>query len=206
VAGAVYGREIEMIDRKMAKYDQESVEYKKLARQKAELEYKQAIMNKAFALTQSIVNTALGVTAALAIQNYIGAALIGIAGAAESAKIALEPLPEIPSFAKGTSDFQGGLARFGEAGRELAITPNNDLIWQIRKLLRNFHDITKILNNARTEHILSDLNYTNSVNNKPITDLLEENNYLTKKLLTKGTKNIIFVNVKNDYRNKLKYN
>lgn len=71
-------------------------------------------------IAKVIINTAVGVTDALSQENYIGAVLIGAAGAVELAAILAEP---IPSYAKGAGVngrplHAGGMAIFGEAGAE----------------------------------------------------------------------------------------
>ena len=204
VSDAIYGREIELIDRKMAKYDQESIQYKALAREKAELEYKQAILNKALAVAASIINTAVGVTAALAVQNYVGAVLTGIKGLAETTAIIAQPLPEIPSFRKGTDDFKGGPARFGEAGREIVELPTGQMILANREIIANLPEHTKIHNNLKTEQILRNMNGQVVLKATKLEALMEQNNKLMVQLIKKPTKNNIFVIQKQSYLEKYK--
>jgi len=204
VSDAIYGREIELIDRKMSKYDQESIQYKVLAREKAELEYKQAVLNKALAITTSIINTSVGVTAALADQNYVGAVLIGIKGLAETTAIIAQPLPEIPSFKKGTDDFQGGTARFGEAGREIIELPTGQMLLANREIVANLPEHTKIHNNMKTEQILRNMNGQVVLRATKLESLMEQNNNLIAQLIKKPTKNNIFVIQKQSYLEKYK--
>jgi len=72
---------------KLQGLDKESKAYKDIAR-------KQFNINKALQATQVIVNTAAGVAAALAIQNYPGAAATAISGAAGLVKIAATKFDE----------------------------------------------------------------------------------------------------------------
>lgn len=74
---------------------------KKLAYEKAVIQRKQAVADKAAALFDIAINTAVGVSKTW--PNLILAAIIGGLGLAEAATVAAKPLPEIPSFAGGGS-------------------------------------------------------------------------------------------------------
>lgn len=75
--------------------EQEIKVQKQLEKEKAKLEQEAKERNKAFAIINSIINTALAVTSALATPpapNIVGAVLAGVLGAAQTALIAAQPL------------------------------------------------------------------------------------------------------------------
>lgn len=74
---------------------------KKLAHDKAVIQRKQAVADKASALFDIAVNTSVAISKAL--PNIILAGVIGGLGLAQAAAVASKPLPEIPSFAGGGS-------------------------------------------------------------------------------------------------------
>jgi len=75
-----------------------------LANKQAEIEYKQAKADKASKLFSAIGATAVGVASALSVAPPLGialAAIVGALGAVQIATIAAQPLPEMPSYARG---------------------------------------------------------------------------------------------------------
>ncbi|MBC7847272.1 MAG: hypothetical protein H7Y10_12345 [Flavobacterium sp.] len=89
----------EVYNAKVAKIDAD------IARKKAEIEYKQAKRQKAMAIVNAIVNTAVGIMQAYAqlgpIGGTIAAVLIGAMGALEVATISKQPLPDKSGFYDG---------------------------------------------------------------------------------------------------------
>ncbi|MGV4536885.1 hypothetical protein, partial [Ornithobacterium rhinotracheale] len=85
-------------------------------KRRAEMEYRQAKYEKQNALIASIINTALGVSAAL--PNIPLAAVVGALGAAQTAMIASQPLPPKQGYAKGGATI--GLGFKDETGHEVA--------------------------------------------------------------------------------------
>jgi len=83
---------------------------------------KSAQINKALALAEAVINTALAVTKLLG-TPYL-AILAAAAGAVEIAAIASQP---IPSYFKGTDNHPGGFAQVGELGTELMIKPGGGM-------------------------------------------------------------------------------
>jgi len=81
-----------------------------------EIMRKQAQTSKEIAIFNAVINTAQGVTAALAEANYVLAGIIAVLGAAQIAVIASQPIPE---FWKGTDNAPEGLAWTQERGREM---------------------------------------------------------------------------------------
>lgn len=98
---------------------------KKYAAKEAQLKKEQAQDEKNAAIFSAIINTAIGITGALATQptilGIILAALVAASGAVQIAAIQSEPLPQ---FAKGVKDFEGGKAIVGEKGTEIISTPD----------------------------------------------------------------------------------
>jgi hypothetical protein len=89
---------------------------KELEKKKEALQQKQAKWEKANAISQSIIATALAVSRAL--PNMVLAALVGALGAAQLATIIAQP---IPKYAKGTDNHPGGLAIVGDGGKHEAV-------------------------------------------------------------------------------------
>jgi hypothetical protein len=89
-----------------------------LAKKKAEIEYKQAKRQKAMAIVNAIVNTAVGIMQAYSqlgpIGGTVAAVLIGAMGALEVATIAKQPLPDKNGFKKG--GYTGDGSNTGVAG------------------------------------------------------------------------------------------
>ena len=109
-AGAISAEEAEA--RKRAAEDKTKVKEQQIAKQKAQLEQKQARWDKANSIIQATIATALAVTKAL--PNLVLAAVVGAMGAAQIAMISAQ---SIPKYAKGTNDHPGGLAIVGDGGR-----------------------------------------------------------------------------------------
>lgn len=89
---------------------------KELEKKKEALQQKQAKWEKANAISQSIIATALAVSRAL--PNMVLAALVGALGAAQLATIIAQP---IPKYAKGIDNHPGGLAIVGDGGKHEAV-------------------------------------------------------------------------------------
>ena len=95
-----------------------------LERKRAAEKRKGAIFDKATAIIDSIINTALAVTAFLSKGNVGLSIAAGIAGAVQTGIIASQP---IPAYKEGTLFHRGGKAKVGEEGTELKISPNGNL-------------------------------------------------------------------------------
>lgn len=88
---------------------------KKIAKEKR----KQAILDKALAVVQIGINTAVNISKV--IPNPILVALVAALGAAQLAAVAAMP---IPAYAKGTDNHKGGFALVGEERPEVIQEPN----------------------------------------------------------------------------------
>ena len=97
-------------------------------KEKRRLQKEQAKYQKNAALIQSIVNTAVGVTGAVAATpgpvGIVMAALVLALGLAQTAMIASQPLP---SYAKGRKGGKAELANINERGQEAVVTRSGDV-------------------------------------------------------------------------------
>jgi len=129
-------------DIKRAKLEMEAEKRdKEIKKQAAIQERKNAIFERAVSIAGIVADTAKGIMKAVAASPItLGmpwAGLIGAAGAFQVGTILAEPLPQIPSYAKGGIS-SGGLALVGEQGAELLNLPRG----------------TQIFNNQETNEIL----------------------------------------------------
>lgn len=126
--------------------DQAAGREEEIEKKRIEAERKNAIFEKAQAVAQAAINTALAITAALT-SPFTSAAmipLIAATGAAQIATILATPLPE---YAKGTQDHPGGLAMVGDGGRaEMVVFPDGS-VWRTpaTDTLVNLPEHTKVL-------------------------------------------------------------
>lgn len=115
--------------RKKAIEEQAALREEEIEKQRVEAERRNAIFQKAQAVAQAGINTALAVTAALTntFTSAVTIPLIIAAGAAQIATILATPIPE---YAQGTKDHAGGLAVVGDGGRsEMVVFPDNR-VWK----------------------------------------------------------------------------
>jgi hypothetical protein len=102
-----------------------AVEEAKLRKQQAADDRKRAIFEKATAAVQIAINTATAISKAVAALPLTGglpfSAIAAAIGAVQLAAVLSRP---IPSYAEGTENHPGGLARFGEAGPEVVTLPS----------------------------------------------------------------------------------
>lgn len=130
----------------------------KFDRQRAELERRQAISDKAQALFNAAINTAQAITAALTIPPPAGpilAAVNGVLGGIQIAAISAKPIPQ---FKEGTGP--GGLpadmwAEFGEAGAEIVHEPGKTPYIADKPTIGYLPKGTEIIPNWETEKILA---------------------------------------------------
>lgn len=127
-------RERELANKNLTDEQKEAIEakYDKLrtdaehrsAIETAKLQRKQAIADKAFALTQIAIQTAIGVAKEWGSKGILGALTMGFVianGILQAAIVARQPLPEIPSFKKGGKMNKDGVAELH--GQELVTLP-----------------------------------------------------------------------------------
>lgn len=118
-----------LFDRQMEKIkqmeDAEIISAEKAEEEKRKIRRRAAVVDKAQALFNIALNTAMGVTNAAAKTVTIPLIpwIIGL-GAAQAATVIATPVPQ---FEKGTDSAPGGLAVVGEKGRELLIGPDGKI-------------------------------------------------------------------------------
>lgn len=111
--------------RKRAAEAKTARENEKLEKKKQQLKIKQAKWDKANALAQAAISTALAVMNALQTQPFwLGIALAAIAGAMGAVQIATIAQQPIPAYAQGTDRHEGGPAIVGDGGKREVILFN----------------------------------------------------------------------------------
>lgn len=176
--------------RKEAKKKEDALNAKKRKEQR-----KQAVLNKAMAVVDAGIATALGIMQAYAqmgpIGGSVGAALVGALGAINIAAILAKP---IPKYAKGTDFHPGGLATVGEERPEVISEPNKapyivskettlDLP-RGTKVVKSLEDYKKLINassmrgldseNRKLNEYQAKLLFTHNNDNQNIEDAIEK--------------------------------
>lgn len=138
--GAISQEEAEA--RKRAAEVKTAKKEEELARKKAALQTRQAKLEKATNIAQTIMNTATAIMRALKdlgpIAGAVAAAMVGAMGAVQLATIVAQP---IPKYAKGTKGHKGGLAIVGDGGvsetvitnKGMYLTPNTPTLVDLPK-------------------------------------------------------------------------
>jgi hypothetical protein len=130
-----------------------------LLRRKAELERKQAIARKAFAISEIAINAALSISRAISqslllppgiSQTYLAAqkTLILTQAAIQAATVLAQPIPQ---YKDGTSYHKGGDAIVGDGGKhEVMITPDGKqmITPNVSTLIKNMPKGTKVMPDA----------------------------------------------------------
>lgn len=129
------------------------------AKEKIQLEYdkkraqilrKQAIADKANALFQAAINTAVSITAVAPVVPLM--ILMGVLGAIQVAAIAAKPIPKFKEGTKGLP--RDMLAEFGEAGAEIVKEPGLPPYIAEKRTIDYLPKGTEIIPNYETEKIL----------------------------------------------------
>lgn len=103
--------------RKRAAEAQTAKKNEELEKKKQQLKHKQAVWDKANAVAQAGIATALAIMNALQMQPFpVGIAMAAIAGAMGAVQIATILATPIPKYAKGTDRHKGGPAIVGDGG------------------------------------------------------------------------------------------
>ena len=176
--GAISTEEAEA--RKRAAEDKTKQKEQQIARQKAQLEEKQARWDKANSIIQATIATALAVTKTL--PNFILAAVVAAMGAAQIAIISAQ---QVPKYAKGTKDHPGGLAIVGDGGRPEGIVTERGVYVSPGK--------PTLVNLPRHARVIPDLSAITS------TDGLRSDYGLLEKQLKERREAGVTVNVDNDF-------
>lgn len=99
--------------RKRAAENKTRKKEEELEKRRQDIQYKQAVWDKAANIANASIATALAITEAL--PNFVLAALVGAMGAVQVATIMATP---IPKYAKGTDNHTGGPAIVGDGGKK----------------------------------------------------------------------------------------
>lgn len=154
---SLYGAELSRLEEKNEKG---LISEQEFAKQKAEIEIKQAKAKKAQGIFNAGISTAQAIIGMLAdpggVAGTILAVLAGVTGALQIATILAEPLPTMPAFAEGT-DNAPEFGLFGEKGRELMQTVGGEMIMANEPTIFSGNKFkgAKIWNNDETEYIMN---------------------------------------------------
>lgn len=122
-----------------------ALEAEKIRKQQAAADRKRAIFEKATAAVQIAINTAQAISKAVAALPLTGglpfSAIAAAIGAVQLAAVLSRP---IPSYATGTDNHPGGLARFGEAGPERVTLPSGKSFIAERETIANLPAHTRV--------------------------------------------------------------
>lgn len=164
---------------------------KRIEQQQQERKRKNAIFEKALAVTNSIIETARAVTEAL--PNIPLSVAVGIIGGLKTAAIAATPIPQ---FEKGTSFSPEGLAIVDEKGAELIERPDGSFEMGTNKGARYTYlqEGSKVYPVDQTQRIIKDsaINAENSMLVKAYRDgqIIQEKQIDERKLAREIAKNI----------------
>jgi len=118
---------------------------KQLAQEQKELDIKKAQFDKQVGIAKIIMNTAIGVTSALAGDPYTAALRAAIVAALGAAELAIAIATPIPTYAEGTENHPGGYAITGEGKyAEMVTEPGKKPYVVDRATLSNLPAGTKI--------------------------------------------------------------
>ncbi len=129
-----------------------AAEREKLERKKRQIDIQQARFEKAAAIMNIILNTAVAVSRAV---TPFGKAIALASGAVQLGIAIATPIPQ---FFKGTLNSPAGPAEVGEQGRELAVEPGGRVRLFSQHSVQNLVKGTKIFPNQVTERILAAAN------------------------------------------------
>jgi hypothetical protein len=175
---------------------QEAEDIAKLEKKKRKLQRQKAIFEKANALVQVAINTAVAVSKVMAQTGIISPALIPIIiglGALQTAAVLAQPLPK---FAKGGIMGHDGLAVVGDGGKQevirtpdgkLSLTPNTDTVVNLQKGTEIFSSVDKF--NQQNPNEMSSMLHSASLlasislNQKNINGMMSGKQQLDERLL-----------------------
>jgi hypothetical protein len=193
---------------------QREEDLQKLEKKRREEEKKQAIFNKAQALINIAINTAVAVTKVGAETGLLGIALAPLIialGAAQAATVLATPIPQ---FAEGGTMGHDGVALVGDGGRKeviknpdgsIQVTPSTDTLVNLKKGAEIFPSIDAFNQDGNFD--ISDKIYSAtvmaslSINNDKITSYLE-----TQKVFNDNLLNAMLKNTEAIKKQKLKVN
>ena len=175
---------------------QEAEDIAKLEKKKRKLQRQKAIFEKANAVVQVAINTAVAVSKVMAQTGVISPALIPIIvglGALQTAAVLAQPLPK---FAQGGVMGHDGLAVVGDGGKQevirtpdgkLSLTPNTDTVVNLKKGTEIFSSVDKF--NQQNPNEMSSMLHSASLlasislNQKSINGMMSGKQQLDERLL-----------------------
>jgi TP901 family phage tail tape measure protein len=144
----------------------------------AEINRKQAILEKLSALANIGINTAVAAMKAAGQTGIFAAIAVPVIlalGAAQAAVVVAKPLPEIPKFKKGGTHNEGGFAMVGDGGKHERITlpDGSQFLSPDSPTILNLPKHTKIDSGEVTERLLHQaINNIQLSGNKPTESLI----------------------------------
>ena len=175
---------------------QEARDLEKLEKKKRKLQRQKAIFEKANAIIQIGINTAVAVSKVMAQTGVISPALIPVIiglGALQTAAVLAQPLPK---FAQGGIMGHDGLAVVGDGGKQevirtpdgkLSLTPSTDTVVNLKKGTEIFSSVEKF--NQQNPNEMSGLLHSASLlasislNQKNINGMMSGKQQLDERLL-----------------------
>ncbi len=130
-----------------------------------EIRRTQAEDDKALALLQATINTAVAVTRFLSMGDTAQAIVAGILGALEIAAISAEPIPE---FRYGTKEAPGGMALVGEAGKERVFLPKGSKVIPNDPTTKYARHLDAMVDGTYPEFLRRDLQFGFSTYDVPV--------------------------------------
>jgi hypothetical protein len=144
-----------LFDSRIANLDRELQAAEGNEKKQLEIRQKIARAEKQKALFNIAINTAEGIVKAL--PNLVLAAIVGGIGATQAGIVASRPIPQ---FAKGVTNFGGGVAELAEEGPEL-VKESSGKVWLAENRgLYNLKQGTTVLTAQQTKSELNDKNIT----------------------------------------------
>ena len=175
---------------------QEAEDLEKLEKKKRKLQRQKAIFEKANAIIQIVLNTAIAASRVTAETGLLGIPLLPIIyglGALQTAAVLAQPLPK---FAKGGIMGHDGLAVVGDGGKQevirtpdgkLSLTPNTDTVVNLQKGTEIFSSVDKF--NQQNPNEMSSMLHSASLlasislNQKNINGMMSGKQQLDERLL-----------------------
>lgn len=175
---------------------QEAEDLEKLEKKKRKLQRQKAIFEKANAIIQIVLNTAIAASRVTAETGLLGIPLLPIIyglGALQTAAVLAQPLPK---FAQGGVMSHDGLAVVGDGGKQevirtpdgkLSLTPNTDTVVNLKKGTEIFSSVEKF--NQQNPNEMSSMLHSASLlasislNQKNINGMMSGKQQLDERLL-----------------------
>lgn len=190
--------------RKRAAEDKTRKKEEELEKRRQDIQYKQAVWDKAANIANASIATALAITEAL--PNFVLAALVGAMGAVQVATIMATPIPQ---YAKGTDNHTGGPAIVGDGGKkEIVVYSGKAWITPDVPTLVDLPRGTQVLPDAGLYHLSSVdfLNISQQHVGKTENNIVVNNDYSSLNHELKGMRNDMRKMAKQQHRDAYDFN